>query len=52
MAVPLLHYEADGSGPSRVGLAHPTIHPYGVYATSDSSRPVLISIQNGDTFFP
>eukprot|EP01051_Picozoa_sp_SAG22_P037703 SAG22_NODE_18962_length_279_cov_1.072222_1_plen_56_part_10 len=35
LQVPLLHYESDGKGPSRVGLAHPTIHPYGVYSTQD-----------------
>lgn len=48
MTVPLLHYEADGKGPERVGLAHPTIHPYGVYQTTGA--PVLISIQNEREF--
>ena len=49
MTVPLLHYEADGVGPKRVGLAHPTIHPYGVFDTADGA-PLLIAIQNEREF--
>jgi crotonobetainyl-CoA:carnitine CoA-transferase CaiB-like acyl-CoA transferase len=45
MNVPLLQYEATGSAPARVGLAHPTICPYGAFATADGT-PILISIQN------
>ena len=45
MAVPLLHHAHDGVGPRRVGLAHPSIAPYGVYACGDGSA-VLLSIQN------
>ena len=45
MTVPLLQYEATGNEPQRVGLAHPTICPYGAFATSDGTL-VLISVQN------
>lgn len=44
MAVPLLHFDYGGKAPPRVGLAHPSIAPYGVYDTEDG--PILISIQN------
>jgi formyl-CoA transferase len=44
MAVPFLH-AAAGAPPKRVGLAHPSISPYGVFATRDG-RKILISIQN------
>ncbi len=49
MTVPLLHYEADGKGPARVGLNHPSIHPYGAYETKGGG-PILISIQNEREF--
>ncbi len=49
MTVPLLHYEADGKGPPRVGLGHPSIHPYGEYATKDGGS-ILIAIQNEREF--
>ncbi len=45
MNVPLLHFEGTGAAPARVGLAHPSICPYGAFATSDGAL-VLISIQN------
>lgn len=45
MNVPLLYYEGTGRSPQRLGLAHPSISPYGAYATADESL-VLISIQN------
>jgi len=45
MAVPLLQYEGTGSAPGRVGLRHPSIAPYGVYACGDGQR-FLVSIQN------
>jgi crotonobetainyl-CoA:carnitine CoA-transferase CaiB-like acyl-CoA transferase len=45
MNVPLLQYEASGKEPPRVGLAHPTICPYGAFATADGAR-VLIAIQS------
>ncbi len=45
MNVPLLYFEGTGRSPQRLGLAHPSISPYGAYATADDSL-VLISIQN------
>ncbi|WP_439580342.1 CaiB/BaiF CoA transferase family protein [Elioraea sp.] len=45
MNVPLLTYEGSGAAPKRVGLAHPSISPYGAFALADGSL-VLISIQN------
>jgi crotonobetainyl-CoA:carnitine CoA-transferase CaiB-like acyl-CoA transferase len=45
MSVPLLQYEGGGKAPERVGLAHPTICPYGAFDTADGVR-VVISIQN------
>jgi crotonobetainyl-CoA:carnitine CoA-transferase CaiB-like acyl-CoA transferase len=45
MNVPLLYFEGTGQAPKRVGLAHPSICPYGAFATADGSL-VLISIQN------
>ncbi len=44
MTVPLLQHEG-GRTPKRVGLAHPTIAPYGVFRTRDGAD-VLISIQS------
>jgi formyl-CoA transferase len=43
MSVPLIHAEA-GRPPKRVGLAHPSIAPYGAFLSKDG-KPVLISIQ-------
>src|SRR5215472_8079498 len=45
MNVPLLFYEGTGKAPERLGLAHPSICPYGAFATEDGAL-VLISIQN------
>ena len=45
MSVPLLYWEGTGMTPPRMGLAHPSICPYGAFATSDGAL-VLISIQN------
>jgi crotonobetainyl-CoA:carnitine CoA-transferase CaiB-like acyl-CoA transferase len=45
MAVPLITYEGTGRPPSRIGLAHPSICPYGAFALGDGAQ-VLISIQN------
>jgi len=45
MNVPLLQYEGTGKAPQRVGLAHPTICPYGAFSTADGAL-VLISIQS------
>ena len=44
MTVPLLHHEG-GNSPKRLGLAHPSIAPYGVFKTKDGAD-ILISIQN------
>jgi itaconate CoA-transferase len=44
LTVPLLHQEA-GRGPKRVGLAHPSIAPYGMFSTGDGAE-LLISIQS------
>ena len=45
MNVPLLYFEGTGQAPARIGLAHPSICPYGAFATRDGAL-VLISIQN------
>src|SRR5690348_12433406 len=45
MNVPLLYYEGTGKAPERIGLAHPSICPYGAFATADDAL-VLIAIQN------
>ena len=44
LAVPLLNSEA-GNPPQRIGLAHPSIAPYGVFQSKDG-KDILISIQN------
>jgi itaconate CoA-transferase len=45
MNVPFLFYEGTGRAPERMGLAHPSICPYGAFPTRDGAL-VLISIQN------
>ena len=45
MTVPLLHYDYLGQAPERVGLAHPSVAPYGVFTAKDG-KPIVISIQN------
>jgi len=44
LTVPLLNAEA-GNPPRRMGLAHPSIAPYGVFRSKDR-RDILISIQS------
>ena len=44
LAVPLLNAEA-GNPPKRMGLAHPSIAPYGVFNSRDG-KDILISIQS------
>ncbi len=44
LAVPLLNHEG-GKSPKRVGLAHPSIAPYGAFETQ-SGQLILISIQS------
>jgi crotonobetainyl-CoA:carnitine CoA-transferase CaiB-like acyl-CoA transferase len=45
MAVPLLHHDYGGAAPERVGIAHPSIVPYGAFTSADG-LPIVISIQN------
>ncbi len=45
MTVPLLHHDYLGAAPRNIGLAHPTIAPYGAFSTGDG-HAVIISIQN------
>lgn len=45
MAVPLLHHDYAGKAPARVGIAHPSIAPYGVYAAGDGAR-IVLAVQN------
>jgi crotonobetainyl-CoA:carnitine CoA-transferase CaiB-like acyl-CoA transferase len=44
MTVPLLYQEHTGKAPPRVGLAHPSVQPYGVYDCADGQ--IVISVQN------
>ncbi len=44
LTVPLLNHEG-GNSPQRIGLAHPSIAPYGVFQPK-SGPPILISIQS------
>ena len=37
MTVPLLYTEATGAPPPRLGLAHPTVCPYGAFALADGA---------------
>lgn len=45
MTVPLLHHDYGGMAPGRIGLAHPSIAPYGAFETAEGHL-VLISIQS------
>ena len=45
MAVPLLQFDYTGAGPERVGVAHPSIAPYGGFTTRDGAT-LVISVQN------
>lgn len=44
MTVPLLNHEA-GRSPGQAGLAHPSVAPYGAFATADGGL-LLISVQS------
>lgn len=44
LTVPLLHQEG-GKPPRRMGLAHPSIAPYGVFETADG-QAMLLSVQS------
>lgn len=45
MTVPFLQTKYGGRAPKRVGLAHPSIAPYGAFASKEG-KLVVISIQN------
>jgi len=45
MTVPLIHHQYGGRAPERVGLRHPSIAPYGAFATGDG-KAILLGIQN------
>ncbi|MEO0362879.1 MAG: CaiB/BaiF CoA-transferase family protein, partial [Pseudomonadota bacterium] len=45
MTVPLAHHDHGAGAPGRVGLAHPSIAPYGAFGTADG-RLILISVQS------
>lgn len=45
MNVPWIAHEYGGKAPKRVGLAHPSIAPYGIFTCGDGAA-FLISIQN------
>lgn len=45
MAVPFLHHEYAGKAPERVGLKHPSIAPYGAFASGDG-KSIILGIQN------
>jgi len=45
MNVPLLHHIHRGRAPTRNGLSHAMIAPYGAYSVGDGSR-IVIAIQN------
>lgn len=44
LASPLLNHEG-GNSPKRIGMAHPSIAPYGVFRTRDG-KAILISVQS------
>ena len=45
MNVPLLTWEGTGRAPQRLGLAHPSVAPYGAFTLADGGQ-VLIAVQN------
>jgi crotonobetainyl-CoA:carnitine CoA-transferase CaiB-like acyl-CoA transferase len=45
MTVPLLHHDYGGRAPPRVGLSHPSIAPYGAFASQDGKQ-VVFGVQN------
>ncbi len=48
LTVPLLNHEG-GKSPKRIGLAHPSIAPYGVFTCKDGGQ-MLISVQSDREF--
>ena len=49
MTVPLMHFDYGDHIVPRVGLNHPSIHPYGAYDHADGGQ-ILIAIQNEREF--
>ncbi|HEY5412470.1 MAG TPA: CaiB/BaiF CoA-transferase family protein, partial [Caulobacteraceae bacterium] len=45
MTVPLLHHDYGGRAPPRVGVSHPSIAPYGAFASQDGKQ-VVLGVQN------
>lgn len=45
MTVPLMHHDYGKGAPARVGLAHPSVAPYGGFTCADGSL-LVISVQN------
>jgi len=45
MTVPLIYQRDGGKAPARVGLRHPSIAPYGAFATGDG-KSIILGIQN------
>jgi crotonobetainyl-CoA:carnitine CoA-transferase CaiB-like acyl-CoA transferase len=45
MTVPLLHHDYLDRAPERVGLAHPSVAPYGGFSSADGDT-ILISVQS------
>ncbi|MEM7267978.1 MAG: CaiB/BaiF CoA-transferase family protein [Pseudomonadota bacterium] len=45
MTVPLLHHDYGDGAPSRIGLAHPSIAPYGAFETAEGHL-ILIAVQS------
>ncbi len=45
MAVPFMHHAYGGTAPARVGVRHPSIAPYGAFATGDG-KAIILGIQN------
>ena len=45
MSVPLLEHDYTGAGPERIGLAHPSIAPYGGFTTADGAT-LVVAVQN------
>lgn len=45
MAYPLYYTRYGGRAPTRMGISHPTIAPYGTFLTADGD-PLLVAVQN------
>jgi crotonobetainyl-CoA:carnitine CoA-transferase CaiB-like acyl-CoA transferase len=45
MTVPLLHHDYGGRAPARLGIRHPSIAPYGVFAAAEGEQ-IVLAVQN------